>query len=400
MAADFNAMLRVVPEYHTADTDSPFAPPENHGVLNEKSNRQEIDLRYQQGGIQAQILLRNIIRRGRAPENDFILNTLYWDTAWRDQDFSIGKKVMSWGVGFGFRPLDVLQKENRRRLDNEALEGLPLLAWEKFSATTASSLVLANPHREKEEKSKDDVSLTLKIYQLQAAMDLHGLLRLSERHDWEAGAGISHVIGTQFAWHTSLLYQRRYQRWLNPLAGASSFPLAAADPLQQINFEHGLKAIGGTSWTHASGWSVLSEVWYDDQAYSRDQWRDLTALTAKQRRFLDDIPNDAIPNEAIFSNIAASSRYFQTRNLLRWNTFLRLSYAGEDFDPSLDILYTPEDKGHVVTFKVNYEGEKHQLSAALRRFGGPEDAAYQLLPKKWIFWIGWEWAFYSEWNQQ
>ena len=133
----------------------------------------------------------------------------------------------------------------------------------------------------------------------------------------------------------------------------------------------------------------MSEAWYDDQAYTPKEWQDLAAFTAKQRRSFSDISN-----EAVLSGIADSSRYFQVKNLLRWNSFLRLSYAGETLEPSLDILYTPGDQGYVVTFKINYEGDKHQLSAALRRFGGPADAAYQLLPEQWILWLGWEWAVY------
>lgn len=390
VAADVNTKLRVVAEYHHLDDNGLFAPPKDESTFSDYSSRQEIDLTYNHRGIQGQALLRNQLRHGHSAENKAILNELYWDTQVANQDISVGKKVINWGVGFGFRPLDVIQKENRRRLYNTPQEGVAMFVWEHFGSTTSSSVIIANPHHGKENEATEDASFTFKLYQLQDSADLHAVLRLSERHHWEAGGGISYVVGDHLTWHASLLYQKHYQRLLNTLVKTSTgIPLASNDPLQQVTFEDGIKALIGSSWTSSAGWSILGEIWYDTEAYTSKHWHDLVSLTEQQHALLNQ---QDIPQKAVFSNIAASSRYFQSENLLRWNTLIRLAYDGEDMDPSLDLLYTPEDEGHVLTLNLSHQYNRHQVDFILRRYGGPSDAAYQLLPDTWVTLITWEWA--------
>src|ERR1035438_1910937 len=52
---------------------------------------------------------------------------------------------MSWGVGFGFRPLDVVQRENRRGVNLPPLVGVPVLAVERFTTDAAWTLALTSP---------------------------------------------------------------------------------------------------------------------------------------------------------------------------------------------------------------------------------------------------------------
>jgi hypothetical protein len=388
-AAEWNARLRLTPEYHRVNEGSALFPPAEISDFAARRSLHELELDYRQGGVNGQLLLRNDARSDSPPENDVILNELYWDTRLLGQEITLGKKVMGWGVGFGFRPLDVIQQEDRRRLYPTPLEGIPLLAWQGFSATGAATLVIANPTHGEEEKPKDDASLALKLYRIAGEADLHGVARLSQRQRWELGGGFSRVMGDRFEWHGSLLYQHRYQRLINPLADNGDLLLATSDPLQIETSSHGIKALLGASWTTRSGWSMLGEAWYDEQAYTRQEWESLIALSGKQLALLGQA---GLPDGAIFSNIAASSRYLQVRNLLRWNSLLRIAYEGERIKPSLDLLYTPEDNGHVLTFNLGYEHDTHRFDFALRRYGGPADAAYRQLPERWLALLAWQWG--------
>ncbi len=389
VAAEWNARVRLVPEYHRINNESALFLPAEISGFSQSQSRQEFELDYRQGGVNGQLLLRNEVRSSYPPHNDAILNELYWDTQLLGQEITLGKKVMGWGVGFGFRPLDVVQREDRRRLYPTSLEGVPLLAWQGFSATGAATLLVANPTHGEEEQPKDDASLALKLYGIAGDTDLHGVARLSRRQQWEIGGGFSRVIGDRFEWHGSLLYQHRYQRLINPLADNDDPLLAMGDPLQVETSSHGIKTLLGAGWTTPSGWSLLCEAWYDDQAYTRQEWQSLIALSTKQRTLLGQA---AVPDGAIFSNIAASSRYLQARNLLRWNSLLRIAYQGERINPSLDLLYTPEDNGQVLTFNLEYEHNSHRFDFALRRYSGPADAAYRQLPERWIALLAWQWS--------
>ena len=388
-AADVGVVLRMVPEYHEAERDSLFYLPDSYAVFNERISRQTVELNYRRNGLSFLGTAGLTVAEGERADSEGIINELYYDAQVLGQDISFGKKIMSWGVGFGFRPLDVIQREARRRLYFWPLEGTPLLAWEHFSADSAWTLVYANPLRGEATERQDDESLALKYYRLLDQVDLHGVARLSERHKLEVGAGFAHVVSDNLSWHGSFLVQQRYQKTLNALIGDETVLLSAADPTVTQTFDDGIKALLGFSWTWDSGMSFLAETWYDSEGYSEQEWQALQTLTQRQRALLAQ--ND-IPQAAVYGNIAYNMAYFGQPNLLKQNVLLRLSYDGEKLDPTWDVQYTPEDGGWVSTIGLKYEGNRHRLDMGLRRFGGDESAAYRLLPRQWSIFVGWQWA--------
>src|SRR2546423_7322283 len=60
---------------------------------------------------------------------------------------SAGKKIAGWGVGYGFRPNDFVQQEERRTLLPLTQEGRPLLQAEHFDSATGTSALWVNPQR-------------------------------------------------------------------------------------------------------------------------------------------------------------------------------------------------------------------------------------------------------------
>src|SRR5438445_2388540 len=84
---------------------------------------------------------------GQATSSTARFNELYASGDFGAWQMSAGKKVVGWDVGYGFRPNDVVQQEQRRTLLTLTQEGRPLLQLERFDAETASSLVWVNPQR-------------------------------------------------------------------------------------------------------------------------------------------------------------------------------------------------------------------------------------------------------------
>jgi hypothetical protein len=337
-------------------------------------------------------------------EVDGNLNEFYYDTLIENHEITFGKKVMAWGVGNNFRPLDVIQNENRRRLFLRSLTGVELVAWDYFLDTGAFTLAYINPVDDEENDSLNEEadslnekSLAMKYYHMGENSDQHVVARFSSGNSKrvELGAGFDHIVTDSFKWYGSFLYQRRYYKWLNRLTEPGSELLAEGDPMQRQLFKDGINAMLGFSWTHSSsGISLLGEAWFDNSGYSEEQWDALRQLTQSQRNLLE---TGAVPKEAVYGNVRASSRFLTQRNLLQQNLMLQISHEGElfntRFNSSLNGLYTPQDDGWVLTASVSHKRNIQEFELGLRAFGGPADSVYRALPDGLIAYFTWKLAF-------
>ncbi|WP_028104409.1 hypothetical protein [Pseudoduganella violaceinigra] len=216
------------------------------------------ELRWQDGPLRA-VLTATRVDGGNVRLR---LNELSYDSPLAGGFLSAGKKVMSWDVGYAFRPLDVVQREDRRALNPLALDGIPMLAWEHFNADSATTVVWANPGRGSAASASDqrhDEAIAVRQYRQRGARDEYGVLRLSRRNGIEAGLSFSQVASDALELHASLLWQQHPQ--------------------------HGGKALAGFTWTTESKFSVLGEAWTDRSAPPRQQGNQL--LRASQ--YFDDV---------------------------------------------------------------------------------------------------------------
>lgn len=190
------------------------------------------------------------------------LNELSYDRALGSGFLTAGKKVMSWDVGYAFRPLDVVQREDRRALNPLALEGVPMLAWERFDADSATTIVWANPTQGRATSAgqqRDDEALAIRHYRQRGARDEYAVLRLSRRNGIEAGASFSQVASDGLELHASLLWQQRPA--------------------------HSGKAMAGFTWTTESKLSIVGEMWtYRSAAPGQQRNRMLRAA-----QYIDDV---------------------------------------------------------------------------------------------------------------
>lgn len=384
--------LRAIPEIHDDNPNSPFAPALPLTGMGKDRARAELEMRTAWRGINLVATARSSARAAARPDNELLINELYVEPTLFGERYSLGKKILSWDVGFGFRPLDVIQQENRRSLFASTLEGVPYLAWEKFTAEEAWMLVLANPGRGTAGSPEHDESLALKYFRRIENTDVHAVLRVSGRNRLEAGASFSCVAGEGLEWHASLLQQARYEKTASTLAYRPGLPLSASDPFVTQSLRQGRKALIGATWTDASGISLLGEAWYDRSAQSADEWHAAADLARRQAAL---IGMPAIPESAVLGNLAYGTRAFERPNLLRKNLLLRLSHRteGESFEPAIDMLTTPEDGGRVITASLGYEANQYRIDAGLRVYGGRADSAYRLLPEKRVAYVALQLSF-------
>ena len=241
-----------------------------------------------------------------------------------------------------------------------ALTGVPNLAWERFTAEEAWSLIYANPGHRQRSDPKADGSLNLRYYGRAGKTDLHAVARASDRFGLEAGGAFSTVPHESLELHGSFLQIKRDEFGKSPA-----------------------KALAGFTWTFESGWSVIGEAWWDGTAPTATDWQN---LSARARQLRSVLPAPAVPGA-----LAGLTRMFQLPNYSRQTALAHFGWtdpAGSGWSANFDLLRTLEDRGYTLTAAASYEADKLRVDFGVRRFGGSPDSAYRLLPEKGLLFIG------------
>ncbi len=251
------------------------------------------------------------------------VNELYASNGAGAWQFSAGKKIVAWDGGYGFRPNDMVQQEERRTMVSRTEQGRPLLLAEYFHADTAWSIV----------------------WVASDALELHGSLRWLE--------GVDHQVAS------------------NP-DGLVTHP-----PWQQVTQHNVTQWLVGGTWTHTSQLSLLAELWQDGNAPSDAQWDD---WASRNRQLMTRAASGA-PLAAVAGNLAWQAQAFNTSaNLRRSNVYGRLSWQHDAWQPALDVPYTPADQGRILTGSLTWQGNRLQVQGGVRRNGGPINAVMAQLP--------------------
>jgi hypothetical protein len=169
--------------------------------------------------------------------------------AWQ---FSAGKKIVAWDVGYGFRPNDMVQQEERRALVDSTAQGRPLLLAEHFNADTAWSLVWVNPTAAVDATLGQEPALAARLYQRSGASDWYGFARVGARTGGSVGLAQAWVVNDALELHSSVRVSPQ-----NTSAGGTQWLL------------------GGT-WTTEQQLSLLAETWQDNsarQVFLRLNWQ-------------------------------------------------------------------------------------------------------------------------------
>ena len=301
--------------------------------------------------------------------------------------WSAGKKVVSWDVGYGFRPNDVVQQEVRRTLASEALTGRPLLMAEHFGPDTAWSLVWVNPLEQQANTGGQEAALAARVYRRAGAVDWHGFARQGEHTGTSVGAAASWIATDAIELHASV---RAYQHADSIRSTNTGGGLSTGNPWQATRLGAGQQILIGGSWTGESQIGLMVEAWHDDTALSDAQWRDWTVRNVVLPVWF----NRRIPASAVAGNLAWQGNAFGASNSLRQdNVFARLSWQHERWQTAFDVVYTPADQGTISTASVLWSGDQVKLEAGLRAHGGPDSAIVRQLPVQRQAYVVGTWAF-------
>jgi hypothetical protein len=304
--------------------------------------------------------------------------------AWQ---FSAGKKIVAWDVGYAFRPNDLVQQAERRTLVDTLDEGRPVLMAEHFDAGTAWSWVWVNPTKPSAQTGAQEPALAARVYQHQGSVDWHGFARLGAHTGGSAGAAMAWVASDAVELHASARWLERADSLaINP----STAGLVHTDPWQGASVAHPVQALIGGTWTHESQLSLLAEAWWDGTALSDSQW----AAWGTRNALLSRLPTLGAPAAAAAGNLAWQADAFNaSSSLRRSNLYLRLSWDHEGWQPALDLLYQPADGGRMLTAALLWKGDRVQVQGGLRATGGPRDAVLTQVPTQRQAYLMGIWSF-------
>jgi hypothetical protein len=353
----------------------------------DSGNTLETELRASGHGITALATLQQQQLHSGPTDGRAWVNELYGAHDGGAWQFSAGKKVVDWDVGYGFRPNDIVQQEVRRTLVASSPEGRPLLSAEYFSADAAWSVVAVNPTGARSDIGGYEPALAARWYQRQGAADLHVFARAGAHTGPSVGGAVAWVATDALELHGSLRYASRIDtKAIDPNAQG----VVASNPwLATTQTDVSQLLLGGT-WTHESQLSLLAEAWWDGTAPSDAQWD----AWAQRNAQLAALAGAGPPAAAVAGNLAWQAQAFSVSpNVRRSNVFLRASWQRGAWSPALDLLYTPADGGRAITASVAWQGDHAQVQAGLRTYGGPDGAVLAQLPVGRQVYVAGTWKF-------
>jgi hypothetical protein len=319
------------------------------------------------------------------------VNELYGASDAGGWQLSAGKRIVGWDVGYGFRPNDEVEQEIRRTLLPVTPQGRPLAMAEHFDASTAWSFVLVNPTKPRAEPGADEPALDARVYQRDGAVDWHGFARYGAHTGASLGGAVAWVASEAIELHASVRALTRadtlgFSAATNSASGAP----VGANPWQIASVSRPVQALLGGTWTNADQLSLLAEAWWDGTALSDAQWRDWNV----RNRALAALIGTPVPTGAVAGNLAWQANAFNaSTNLRRANLYARLSWQYDKWQPAVDMLLTPSDRGRIVTGSLGWQGDRVRIDAGLRVYGGPSAAVLAQLPTRRIGYVAGTWSF-------
>jgi len=383
--AEGSVNLRLMPGLSQYVTSSPLATPSQQPSV--KTLTQELALQWRRGGLSFQGTVIDLRGSDDSHQTDWVVNELFYDSPLAAFDLTVGKKILGWGVGYGYRPLDQIQQQQRLSLAEVTQEGIPIISFEHFTEMGAVGLTYAN-HIEWSDGApyRGDEAWALRYFGLHGNWDIQLQLHHNRDEGDSVGAGFSWVGGEATEFHGSLVTQQYYNDVLLdlPYSGSSS------SVMSNIRQEGGLKALVGMTRTWESGYSIMAEYWYDETGFTTSQWDDILSLITQLPTLAGD---PTFPIQSVSTLIDQTLNTDRPANLLEDNLFVRLSYDGDNYDPAIELLYAPKARGGSATLRLQREYSNQQLTMGIRQLFGPSNSLYANLPEQRTLFASWEIAY-------
>lgn len=364
-------------------TDSPFFSPTD-------AERQTLDalldVQTHWQGMTGRLALRatNVLSSDEeAHDGEVIIQEWFWHHSFSSVDATAGKLRLDWGVGYGYRPLDIFKPYRRHPVGIQVEEGAGTLLLSHFDALGDWSVVATDSSWTQQEGSEleqaaQQKGIGIRRYLLQGDTEWQGIAYYDDVRRGLLAMSVISVLDPAWEWHGSLLYQNRY---LSYVTDSSAF---APELKTQSS---GYQGLLGLNWASLSGHNIIAEYWYDSRAWSQSEWQNVRQSALQWQ------------NSPLAQSLAAG---YSHANLVQHNFMLHWTMAAtawrewswsrtqswlDDFTPTTDVLIAPQDGGVIATQWFNYlawdsGATSVEVEVAARFYTGRSESAYANLPDK------------------
>jgi len=308
---------------------------------------------------------------------EFIVSELFWqdsiELAGHSLDLQLGKARIDWGVGYGYRPLDIFTPYRRNPVGIQVEEGAGIASLSYFDAQGEWTLIYSNSSLNQQqgseiEEQSEQQGLGLRRYGLIADTEYQAVIYYDDLRHGLIAASIVTVLDDAWEFHGSTLYQRHYLAYQQ----YEQYPVTLSDQ------QNGYQALAGFTWTDIIGNTVILEYWYDSRAWDAGQWENA----------INDASSDYLQGYLHSNLVAHNMMAHWSLDADAWSNWQWSQSSWlKNLTPSADLLYSPQDNGLIATQWLNYllhdSGEsKTELQLAARFFTGDSRSAYANLSDK------------------
>lgn len=324
-------------------------------------------------------------------KGELIVQELFWQGGTElfslPVDVTLGKVRLDWGVGYGYRPLDLFKPYRRNPVGIQVEEGTGTAMASYFDLAGEWSVFYTDSSWTKQqgselEQASEQQGVGLRRYVLSGDNEWQALAYYDDvRHGVLAGSVVT-VFDDAWSMHGSAVYQNRY---LGYQQGGFTSPVTLAEQ------SDGYQALLGLNWANATGHNVIVEYWFDSRSWSESDWKQ-----AYQRVDTLNATNALAPLASSYAqglsqvNLVQHNLMFHwTMNATAWSQWplTQQQLWLDNLTPTFDLLYSPQDQGVIATQWLEYQvydSGTASLSAELaaRFMTGSRDSLYANLPDK------------------
>lgn len=307
-------------------------------------------------------------------ENDLELSELFYDFSIEQWQISAGKKKIDWGVGYGFRPLDLFSPQNSLALYNAVAPGTWLVSGDIFTEDGVMTTIC--------NESQPNFSIAGKLvnsgfgcgYRYYLYIDnweVQGVVHYDSKLKTRIGFNALTVVGEALELHGALLWQQQYQT--SQFSPAAVSDGSHSNQVEAFDSSSALQALIGINYSTNGGYNFILEYWFDGRSPSDKQWADFLS-TAEDQSTLD------IENR--FTGYPSNSRQqmYSSHNLFRHNLMLYAQKKIGRWKPKITMLFNPVDASLLINPNISYHLDSgHSFELGARNYVGPQSSIYNQL---------------------
>lgn len=328
-------------------------------------------------------------------KGELIAQELFWQGGVTISDLSLditlGKMRLDWGVGYGYRPLDVFKPYRRNPVGIQVEEGTLTAMASHFDESGDWSLVYSNSNYTQQdgselEEQSEHQGVGLRRYAFVGDSEYQLLAYYDDvRHGLVGGSFVT-VFDSAWAMHTSAVYQRHY---LSYEKGAQM------EPVELQSAQHGYQFLTGLNWANEVGNNIIVEYWYDSRSWGTSEWDKAfeRAETLNQSELTQSLARSYAQGLNHANLVAHNLMLHWSLDSSAWSQWewSRDYLWLNKFTPTADFLYSPQDGGLIATqwldFQAYDSGDTSlNIETALRFMTGSKQSVYaNLSDKRMIF---------------